>query len=120
MWAWNVGMLEPVTDTVQFTVYEPGTCVPLTSVTILGATSGAPGSYTFSLDYTPSDATPPFTYLWDNGDTTATSQRSLGAGTHTITVTMTNCSGVQVTDTHIITITGPLNQIWLPFISKMP
>ena len=111
-------MLEPVTDTVEFNVYAPGTCVPLAGLSITGAANGTPGDYTFTAAYTPVDATPPFTYLWDNGDTTATSQRTLGVGIHVLTLTMTNCTGAQVTATHtiLITETGAWNITWLPII----
>ncbi|MBN1887625.1 MAG: DUF11 domain-containing protein [Thermoflexales bacterium] len=86
----------PVTMTVQ------EACVEMTSVSIAGAISGLPGVYTFTATYQPSSATAP-SYLWDNGDTTGASVRSLVVGSHTLTVTADNGCSVR-TDTHTIII----------------
>ena len=106
---WNCDMTEvqAVTDTVALTVHEQAICVGLTEITITGATSGTPGIYTFTTSYEPINAAPPVTYLWDNGDTTATSVRSLDVGTHNLQVTATNCITAIVLDTHTITIGEP-------------
>ncbi len=105
---WNCFMNEAdaVTDTIQVMVYEQGVCVPLESITIGGATGGAPGSHTFTTSHLPTDASLPIEYLWDNGDTTASSTRAMGVGAHTLAVTATNCTSAVVTDTHQITITS--------------
>ncbi len=115
---WNCFMHEvnAATDTVHVMVYEQGICVPLESITIGGATGGVPGSHTFTTSHLPTDASLPIEYLWDNGDTTASSTRALGVGAHTLAVTATNCTSAVVTDTHQITIT-PCT-IYLPVIAK--
>ena len=82
-------------------------CHKLTKIIIAGETSGPPDAYTFTTSYEPADATPPITYLWDNGDATPDSRRVLDAGTHTLTVTATNCADALVTGTHTIVITSP-------------
>lgn len=82
------------------------TCVPIHTVDILGETQGLPGTYTFYTDLTPINATSPFRYRWDNADTTASSTRDLGAGEHTLEVTVCNCDDACVTDEHTITIQG--------------
>ncbi len=103
---WNCTMTESdaVTDVITVTAYAPGTCVNLDSVTIGGQSTGTPGTYTFTTTYLPTGATLPFSYTWDNGDTTETSIRNLSLGTHTLMVTMTNACST-VTDTHTIVIT---------------
>jgi hypothetical protein len=104
--AWNCEMTRPVTDEVSFTVREKGVCVDLEGITIGGATSGAPGVYTFTTTYDPWDASTPISYAWENEDTADTSVRSLGVGTHTLMVTATNCTSALVTDVHEIVITA--------------
>jgi uncharacterized repeat protein (TIGR01451 family) len=101
---WNCGIGGAVQDVFTFTVREQGACVDLTSVTIHGETSGAPGTYTFTTSYEPFDASETISYAWDDGGSASSSVRSLGVGTHTLTVTATNCSSAQVTDTHTIVI----------------
>ncbi len=119
---WNCDMAgsEAVTGSLTLTVYEPGTCLSLTGITIVGPTAGAPGTYTFTTTYQPPDATPPITYTWDNGDTGSASVRSLEVGTHTLTVTATNCAGALVTDLHTILIApAPARfYLYLPLIVK--
>jgi len=85
---WNCQMDEAsaITDVVQFEVYPPGECIDLEQVAILGPSSGYPGIYTFTTHYTPTEATPPIDYLWDDDGTGSTSVRSLGVGTHTLNV----------------------------------
>ncbi|HEY88778.1 MAG TPA: hypothetical protein G4N98_03470 [Thermoflexia bacterium] len=77
-------------------------CIAVTGVTITGETSGEPGEYTFSTSVVPADATTP-SYLWDNGDTTAATTRTLSNGTHTLTVAVSNSCG-SATDEHEIKI----------------
>lgn len=70
----------------------------LPEVTIVGvsdASCSGPGSATANV----ANGTPPFTYLWANGETTATAT-NLSAGTHTVTVTDAN----GCTDTASVTI----------------
>jgi PKD repeat protein len=45
-------------------------------------------------------------YLWDNGDTQASSVRVLDEGSYTLTVTAGNCTFGEVSDTHLLAI-GP-------------
>jgi hypothetical protein len=115
--AWNCAMEDPVTDTVALTVYEPGVCVDLSAITILGPTTGTTGTYTFHNSYEPTDASLPITYTWDDGGSAPTSVRTLGVGIHTLMVTATNCATEVVTDTHTIIITGPAS-VYLPVIHK--
>jgi subtilisin family serine protease len=115
--AWNCAMKDPVTDTVVLTVYEPGACVALSAITILGPISGTTDVYTFHTSYKPDDASLPITYTWDDGGSAATSIRNLGWGTHTLMVTATNCASAVVTDTHTIVITTSA-AVYLPVIHK--
>ncbi len=87
--------------TATFTQALP---TPLTSVIIAGASTGAPGVYTFTTSYLPANATLPITYTWDDGGTAATSVRTLGQGAHILVVTVTNPAGTAVTSTHTIVI----------------
>lgn len=116
--AWNGGMTGPVTDAVQLTVYPTNVCIDLESIVIQGATSGNPGIYTFTTSYLPPDATLPIAYLWDDGGTSASSTRTLGAGEHTLTITATNCASALVTDTHTIVISVPTTSIYLPMMLR--
>jgi len=133
--AWNCDAAQPVTDTVQVVIYEPGVCLPLESITILGQIAGYLGwPYTFTTQYTPTGASWPICYTWDNGDTEAGSNRIFEVtGTHTLTVTAVNCpsgpppgdEGVQVEDEHTITIsTAPactqVESIDLTLLSPAP
>ena len=90
-------------------------CTDLTAITIAGATTGQPGTYTFTTTYEPTDATPPITYLWDNGDTTPDSSRVLDVGTHTLVVTATNCTAALVTDSLTVEIRYHL---YLPLVMR--
>ncbi len=87
----------------------------LTSITIGGDTTGAPGTYTFTTSYLPSGASYPITYTWDDGGTGTLSIRSLGVGTHTLAVTATNCTAARVTNTHPVVIRG---YIYLPLVLR--
>jgi hypothetical protein len=109
--AWNTNPDAPVTDSLQLTVYEPGVCLPLDSITIQGPTTGAPGVYTFTTAFLPLDATLPITYSWDNGDATASSIRTLDVGSYTLVVTATNCALSPVTDEHSIEISDPYTDL---------
>jgi len=116
---WNCGMapVDALTDVVAFTVYTPGVCIDLTSITIVGPSVGTPGTYTFTTSYEPPTATTPITYEWDNGDATDFSIRTLGLGTHVLVVTATNCTAAQVTDTHTIVMDEEIS-IYLPIVFK--
>jgi uncharacterized cupin superfamily protein len=103
---WNCAMSTPVTDVVTLTVYAQDVCVDLTSVTIDGATSGYPGTYTFTTDYEPSGASTPISYTWQDGSIGNTLVDDLDVGTHTLVVTATNCASALVTDDHEIVITA--------------
>ncbi len=94
-----------------------GRCVHLEGITIAGAVSGVTGIYTFTTTYTPISATLPVAYLWDNGDTTATSIRNLGEGAYTLTVTATNCIATAVADEHVV-VTIPPKRVYLPVVLK--
>jgi hypothetical protein len=94
--------------------------VDVTGVTIGGETSGAPGVYTFTASLEPGNASPPITWEWDNGDSTATSVRTLGEGVYTLVVTATNCTGAVVTDTHTIAVERPRLYFYLPLVVKNP
>ena len=117
--AWNCGLTEPLTDSVEVAVQEPPACVDLEGITIDGPSSGAPGIYTYTTSYEPLSATLPLTYTWDNGDATDSSVRALGVGTHTLAVTATNC-GATVTDTLQVVVAEPppYHYIYLPLIRK--
>ena len=99
--------LTAVQDGADMLLYSNGVLV--------GSTSGASGDYVFTTTLTPPDATLPVTYLWDNGDTTSTTLRSLVPGTATLTVTATNCAAASVTDSHTITI---LAYVYLPLVLR--
>jgi len=101
-------------------VVEPPECVEVVGVTIGGETSGAPGVYTFTASLEPGNASPPITWAWDNGDSTATSVRTLGEGVYTLLVTATNCAGAVATDTHEIAIEQPRLYFYLPLVVKNP
>ena len=116
---WNLGMITPVTDAVSVSVDKPSECVDLTSITIAGAAGGEPGVYIFTTSYTPAGASPPVTYLWDNGDTTAASTRTLVDGTQNLAVTATNCTGASAVDDHTIVINTPnVFKIFIPFLTR--
>ncbi len=69
-----------VSDTV--TISEPPAYQFLTTLTPVSCSGGADGSATITV----SGSTPPYTYLWDNGQITSTAT-GLGAGFHIVTVT---------------------------------
>jgi hypothetical protein len=83
----------------------------LISVAILGPVEGEPGVYTFTTTYTPTDATPPTAYEWDDGGVLPTSTRTLDVGVHTLVVTATNCTDALVVDTHTITVSPPCTEV---------
>ncbi len=106
------------------------TCHCLDGITILGPTVVDPGFYYFRTSYSPTYATPPINYRWDDGSTSEFSARSFSSadlGPHTLTVTATNClsdtsqEGAIVTDSHTITVvaadievTPPLVEVEVP------
>ena len=90
-------------------------CTDLSGITISGDTSGASGVYAFTSNYEPANAAPPIVYLWDNGDVTSTTVRSLGVGATTLTITATNCTAALVTDDHTIVISAYL---YLPLVMR--
>jgi carboxypeptidase T len=117
--AWNCSITSKVTDMLEVNVAS-NTCTPLEGIAILGPDEGAPVIYTFTTTYTPEVATTPITYSWDNGEVLSTSVRTLEPGTYTLTVTADNCAGVQVTDSHTITISSTESsfKVFLPLVTK--
>jgi hypothetical protein len=106
-----MGMANPISvtmdgDKVVTATFDAQICIDLATITITGHLTGTPGLYTFATTYAPADATPPIAYLWDNGDTTSTTVRSLKGGTVTLMITATNCTAALVTDDHSIAITA--------------
>ena len=95
-------------------------CTDVAGLIIDGATLGEPGVYTFTASFQPPDATPPIAFTWDNGDTTATTTRTLDVGAHTLVVTATNCADALVTATHTITVEAPPTStfVFLPIVVK--
>lgn len=74
---------------------------------IEGAMRGPPGEYAFVGRVAPWFASPPITFQWDNGDTTAASTRRLTTpGVHTITLAATNNQG-SATTSRTLTIHPP-------------
>lgn len=81
---------------------SPGTCNSIAVSSTASSCQGADGSATV----TPTFCSPPYTYLWSNGDTTATAD-SLGAGTYTVIVHGAGaCNDI---DTVSVTISGPIS-----------
>jgi PKD repeat protein len=121
VWNCEIAPEDALTDTLQLTVYEQGICVDLEGVTINGPTSGGPGVYTFTTTHTPTGASEPIAYTWDNEDTGDTTIRSLDLGIHTLVVTATNCADALVTGTHTIEISPvPEFYIYLPIVVRTP
>lgn len=74
---------------------------------IEGAMSGPPGEYAFVGRIDPWFASPPITFQWDNGATTAASKRILTApGVYTMTLAATNSQG-SATTSRTLTIRPP-------------
>jgi hypothetical protein len=105
----------------------PDTCLsPVTGVSISGAATGYVGTrYDFTAAVMPSDATEPLNYTWspapDSGQGTASVSYQWNlAGTHTISLTATNCGG-SVFDAHTIQIQseGEIDTyIYLPLVLR--
>jgi len=102
-------------------------CTALTGVSISGPTEGYTGAhYTFSAAVTPAGATPPIVYTWSpepasgQGSTAATYTWT-AAGTQTISVTASNCSGGgTASDDHGITLTGvEWKFVYLPIMLRV-
>ena len=104
----NIGGL--VTGTHTIDLVAAGECVPVTGVSIVGATTGyIDQPETFTADVTPANATAPFTITWtpapaSGQGTTSTTYQWPTAGDYAITVTVTNCTASSVIDTHTIAI----------------
>jgi hypothetical protein len=83
----------------------PSTCEKVNAVQISGPTTGPPGEYTFNANVSPSSAAKPISYTWDNGDSGASSTKTLSVGGHKLSVSVSNCGGAaQVSDDHTIDI----------------
>ncbi len=105
------------TDSVGHPVVV-GPCIGLSGITVLGPTGGEPGAYTFGTEYSPTEASLPIDYSWDNGDNTDSTMRVLGEGIHTLAVTATNCVDGLVTDTHEIIVSAPTFWVYVPLVLK--
>ncbi len=95
----DAGMCGP--DFVAFTITEPSTAVDVTAVVDMNVScfGGSDGAATA----TATGGTPAYTYLWSNGQVTA-SATGLAAGTYTITVT----DSLGCDDTTSVIITEPM------------
>lgn len=80
---------------------SPSTCTSIGSTTVGSSCQGADGSATVI----PVFCSPPYTYLWSNGDTSATAD-SLSAGTYTVIVH--GAGACNETDTATIVVPGPI------------
>jgi hypothetical protein len=116
-----VGSNDPVNPVVQvpltMTVVE---CTPLTGATITGPVEllvDEAGTYTVTWE--PVDATPPILIEWSNGMTEPTTVFSWTVpGTHTVAVSVTNCTDVTVVDTFDVVVIQPMYTIYLPVVAK--
>lgn len=81
---------------------QGATNLALTYTTNLTCT--APNSGTATVN--PTGGTPPYTYLWSNGQTTQTAT-GLSAGTYDVTVTDNACSSANTNYTIVLSTTGP-------------
>jgi parallel beta-helix repeat protein len=107
-------------------VYDIGadefTCVPVTDVLINGPLEGIVNTaYAFTAAVTPSSATEPIVYTWapvpGNGQSTPNSSYVWTAeGSKNISVTVSNCGGAAITDTHPIEIRK--HYIYLPLVLR--
>jgi gliding motility-associated-like protein len=80
---------------------SPATCNPVTTAIVNSTCAGGGGSATVN----PIFCSPPYSYVWSNGDTTSTAD-SLGPGTYTVIITGGGaCNEV---DTMTVSITGGL------------
>jgi hypothetical protein len=122
----------PNEQTVQDFALTPIISPPAV-VTLTGPTVGSVStSYTFTATVEPISTTLPLEYIWEaDGQATITHTAGLTdtisytwemPGSYTISVTASNMAG-SVTATHIITITTPLFEIYLPLVvnsSELP
>jgi hypothetical protein len=95
-------------------------CVELTDATIAGpAELMVDESGTYTVTWEPPNATPPIDIEWSNGITEPTAIFSFTLpGTHTIAVSVTNCTEVTVVDTFDVVVIQPMTYIYLPIVAK--
>ncbi len=124
----------PVFDTIQIEVYEPGTCLNLTGVALTLETAGdvyAGAQVDFGADLMPDDATVPYSYTIDYGDSSAQVDGSssddpfsfnytyAATGTYTVTFWAWNCGMIQaISDTVEVMVQEPVFMIYLPLVLK--
>ncbi len=113
-----------VTDSHTITIEESPVCVELTGVIIEGATDGYTDlEYTFTATPDPADASEPISYTWTPAPDSGQGSDSAHyvwtqPGTYTLAVTATNCTDAMASDSHVISVKGPLphyayvNQPW--------
>jgi hypothetical protein len=91
------------TDTASVTITEP--TIVVATVTVVDETY--PGSFDGSATVTATGGVPGYTYLWSNGDTTATTT-GLGAGTYTVVVTDANGATASPIAPIVVVALGPI------------
>lgn len=112
------GTVRPQLGGFDIGAYERPSPISLTGGTIDGPLAGPPGEYVFGASPLPKYATEPISYLWDNGDTSAFSTRSLEQElNYTLTVTLTNNFGLgNAIISRTVTITPPESECAVPLI----
>ncbi len=134
---WNCDMTQPVTDSLQVMVIEPGECVDLSGVALSLLTVGDiyPGDQvTLRADLAPAGASLPYTYTLDYGDDTTPvsdfssanpylfSHSYVATGTYTVTFEAWNCAMTQpASDTLQVVVTEPGPEsytVYLPLVLK--
>lgn len=115
-YAWSSGSTQEdptnlVAGVNTVTVTDSESCTTTASVTLSEPTQVLPNAYSNYVSAqgacdgggfaNPNGGTPPYTYLWDNGQTTQTAT-NLCVGPHTVTVTDANgCIGTQVVSVNV-------------------